>query len=636
MTPSVTDEAVRLQTTAALHLLRRGLESLHLELSASTQVVDASDELIALGGDARTEERYRAALQRILDRLSATETRLLHDQEAPDAYASAADLLADLAVVHDSLAAHHGELSARGSVARLMRTVAQTGFHLAVMDVREHAGHHHSTLGQLYDRIDLPVAYADLDRDARTDLLTVELAGHRPLVGPTTPLEGVAVTTMDTFRTIRRALDRDPEIIESYIVSMSEGVDDVLAAAVLARQVGLVDVNAGVSRLGFVPLLETPTSLAIAGDFLDRMLSCAPYRELVRLRGDRQEVMLGYSDSAKLGGITVSRWGLHRAQRELIEVARRHGVDLVMFHGRGGSVGRGGGPTHEAIVAQPAGTVTGAIKITEQGEVISDKYLVPSLAHRNVELSLAATLRAATLRRENEHTPDVRRRWDELMEVMADASHAAYLRLVGDESFPEYFRQSTPVDELADLNIGSRPARRKGGSRLEDLRAIPWVFGWTQSRQLIPGWYGVGSGLAAAVDAGYSDLLDEAVGRWRFLRSFLSKVEMTLSKTDLAIGGRYVDQLVDPGLHRFFDLITDEHDRTVRQLLSVTGKDALLADQPVLRRTFEVRNERLHALHELQISLLARTRSGHSDDPDLQRALLMTMNGIAAGLRNTG
>lgn len=636
VTPQVTDEALLQQADYALRLLRRTLEDLHTELSESTRIVAPSEELLALVGGVETEEPYRAAMQHVLDRLAATRRRILEDQHSDAAYLRSSELVADLDVIHRSLADHRGALTARGVVARAMRTVALVGFHLAVLDIREHAGHHHSTLAEVYDRIGHEPAYSGLSPAERTRLLTDELAGHRPLLGPTTHCEGLAATTLETFHTIRRALDRDPDSIESYIVSMSEDVDDVLAAAVLAREAGLVDIHAGVARIGFVPLLETPTSLAIAGDFLDRMLRCAPYRELVRLRGDRQEVMLGYSDSAKLGGITVSRWGLHRAQRELVEVARRHGVNLVMFHGRGGSVGRGGGPTHEAIVAQPAGTVTGGLKITEQGEVISDKYLVPSLAHRNMELALAATLQAATLRRASESTTVVRRGWDELMGVIADASHAAYVDLVGAESFPEYFRQSTPVDELADLNLGSRPARRGGGARLEDLRAIPWVFGWTQSRQLIPGWYGVGSGLAAALEAGYGEQLADALGRWRFLRSFLSKVEMTLSKTDLAISRRYVDQLVDPRLHPFFDRISAEHDRTVETLLSITGKDALLADQPVLQRTFEVRHGRLHALHELQIALLRRTRAGGSPDEDLQRALLLTMNGIAAGLRNTG
>ncbi|EWT01992.1 phosphoenolpyruvate carboxylase [Intrasporangium oryzae NRRL B-24470] len=635
VTASVTEEAIRLQTDAALRLLRERLESLHVELSASTRVVAASDELLELIGTGPTEP-YRAAVQRILDRLEATRARLVDDRRVPQSYAGVDELLADLHVIHRSLEANHGELTARGTFARFMRMVALVGFHLAVLDIREHSGHHHAALGQLYDRIGQEPAYGTLSSPERAELLADELAGPRPLLGPTTQLTGDPARTLETFHTVRRALDRDPGVIESYIVSMSEDVDDVLAAAVLARQAGLVDLQAGVARIGFVPLLETPSSLAIAGDFLDRLLSCEPYRELVRLRGDRQEVMLGYSDSAKLGGITVSRWGLHRAQRDLVEVARRHDVNLVMFHGRGGSVGRGGGPSHEAIVAQPAGTVSGCIKITEQGEVISDKYLVPALAHRNMELSLAATLRAATLRREAKGTSDVRRRWDDLMNVIAETSHEAYLGLVSDEAFPAYFRQSTPVDELADLNIGSRPARRGGGARLEDLRAIPWVFGWTQSRQLIPGWFGVGSGLAAAVAAGYGDQLDEAMRRWRFLRSFLSNVEMTLSKTDLGIGRRYVDQLVDPELRRFFDVITAEHDLTVRQLLAVTGKDALLSNEPVLQRTFAVRHGRLHALHELQISLLHRTRSGQSGDPELQRALLLTMNGIAAGLRNTG
>jgi phosphoenolpyruvate carboxylase len=636
VTPPVTEEAIRQQAGRALDLLQARLEELHVELSESTRVVGASDELVGLIGGVPSEEPYRAAIQLIRDRMSATARRIIEDHRDERAYASADELLADLSVIHRSLEAHHGELTARGSLARFMRTVALTGFHLAVLDIREHSARHHATLGELYARAGQEPAYAGLTPGRRTELLTAELAGPRPLLGPTTQLEGDSALTMETFHTIRRALDRDPAVIESYIVSMSEDVDDVLAAAVLARQAGLVDVLAAVARIGFVPLLETPSSLAIAGDFLDRLLRCAPYRELVRLRGDHQEVMLGYSDSAKLGGITVSRWGLHRAQRELVEVARRHDVNLVMFHGRGGSVGRGGGPSHEAIVAQPAGTVSGRIKITEQGEVISDKYLVPSLARRNMELSLAATLRAATLRRESRQTPEVRRRWDDLMDVVAGASHEAYLGLVGDPDFPAYFRQSTPVDELADLNLGSRPARRGGGGRLEDLRAIPWVFGWTQSRQLIPGWFGVGSGLAAAAAAGYADELHEAAQRWRFLRSFLSKVEMTLSKTDLSIGGRYVDRLVDPELRRFHDAIRAEHELTVRHLLIVTGKDALLADQPVLQRTFAVRHGRLHALHELQISLLERTRSGQAADPELQRALLLTMNGIAAGLRNTG
>ncbi|GAA2151481.1 phosphoenolpyruvate carboxylase type 1 [Humibacillus xanthopallidus] len=636
VTPAVTEEVLLQQTRTALRVLERNLQALQVEMSESSRVVPPSDEVLALTEGAQTEEPYRAALQTMLDRLAATSGRLLDGQHSERSYADADELLADLATIHRSLVDHRGELTARGPVSRVMRTVSLIGFHLAVLDIREHAAHHHTTLAQLYDLVGQDPAYATLSPQERTDLLARELAEPRPLLSPTTRLEGVPERTMETFHTVRRALDRDPGAIESYIVSMSEDVDDVLAAAVLARQAGLVDVNAGVARIGFVPLLETPSSLAIAGDFLDRLLSCAPYRELVRLRGDSQEVMLGYSDSSKLGGITVSRWGLHRAQRELVEVARTHGVSLVMFHGRGGSVGRGGGPTHEAIVAQPAGTVSGRIKFTEQGEVISDKYLVRSLAHHNMELSLAATLRAATLRREAQNTIEVRRRWDSLMDVISEASHAAYLDLVGDEAFPEYFRQSTPVDELADLNLGSRPARRGGGGRLEDLRAIPWVFGWTQSRQLIPGWFGVGSGLAAAIDAGYSDQLEEAVRRWRFLRMFLSNVEMTLSKTDLAISRRYVEQLVDPSLQRFFGAVTDEHTRTVQHLLAVTGKDALLSDEPVLRRTFAVRHGRLHAVHELQIALLQRTRSGQAADPELRRALLLTMNGIAAGLRNTG
>jgi phosphoenolpyruvate carboxylase len=289
------------------------------------------------------------------------------------------------------------------------------------------------------------------------------------------------------------------------------------------------------------------------------------------------------------------------------------------------------------VLSQPYGSLDGPIKITEQGEVLSDKYTLPGLGRFNLEVALAAVLEASVLHRTSLLPKDVLDGWNATMDLVAGSGQRAYRGLVGDPRLVPFFVSATPVDELGKMNIGSRPAKRPGGEGgLEDLRAIPWVFGWTQSRQLIPGWFGVGSGLAAAIDAGYSDQLAEAVERWRFLRMFLSNVEMTLSKTDLAISRRYVEQLVDPSLQRFFGAITDEHARTVQHLLTVTGKDALLSDEPVLRRTFAVRHGRLHAVHELQIALLQRTRSGQGADPELRRALLLTMNGIAAGLRNTG
>lgn len=667
VTPQVTSQVLLLQHEYGIRAAERATESLVSALSLSARHGGLSQPLAdSLAADlaalpelparfrrVNAEEPYRLKARCVKVKLANTRSRLAagRPHEPGRDYLGTDDYVADLELIRVSLADHDAGLVAAGLVSDVIRTAQTFGLQLATMDVREHSAKHHAVLSELYAALG-EVDYDALDRAGRTEQLTRELAGRRPLSTPDVELEETQRRTYDVFGTIRAAQDRfGPDVIESYIVSMTHGIDDLLAAAVLARENGLVDVHNGHSRLDLVPLLETVHELKTSGELLDALLSTPAYRAIVAARGNVQEIMLGYSDSNKEAGIAASQWSIHTAQRAMRDAAAKHGVTLRLFHGRGGTVGRGGGPTHESILAQPYGTLDGSIKVTEQGEVISDKYTLPALARENLELTVSAVLQATLLHTEPRQPATDLAVWDSAMEAVAEPAETAYRRLVEHPRLPDYFWACTPSSVLGALNIGSRPSKRPDqDAGLDGLRAIPWVFGWTQTRQIVPGWYGVGSGLAAAKAAGLTDTLRDMYRRWHFFRTFISNVEMMLAKTDLSIARRYVTELVPAELHGFFDQINEEYLRTVTEVLAITGEKQLLDAQPVLQRTLAVRDTYLEPLHHLQVALLAKNSASvknsssaqdtDSDSPDggelLERALLSTVNGIAAGLRNTG
>ena len=641
ITAEVTKSAILLQNAHFTRTLFSHLDELRQALSISTKLAGVSKELEksvekdlenlpeveARYRRINVEEPYRLKATAIRHKLSLTQSR--HAAGLPHFpgrdYKDTADLLKDFEVMRSSLLSNNGELIANGLLDRIMRSINAFGLTHATMDIREHSEVHHKLLNQVLG-------------GSTSEILTKQLLDKSSPVPA--DLDSPSENCFKTFEAIKDLIDRfGAEVIESYIISMTKSANDVMAAVVIAKMAGLISLQDSNSfaKIGFVPLLETVEELRSADKILDELLSDKNYRKIVDLRGGIQEVMLGYSDSNKDAGITTSQWEIHKAQRKLRDVAIKHSVKLRLFHGRGGSVGRGGGPTYDALIALPWGSIDGQIKMTEQGEVISDKFGLPALAKENLELTLAAALEATVLNRKPRQSSADLNTWNECMDLISESAYSSYRALIDQEELPAYFYASTPVEQLGNMFLGSRPSRRPDASGgLESLRAIPWVFGWTQSRQIVPGWYGVGSGLKAAREAGKSEILQTLLKEWHFFKTFISNVEMTLAKTDLAIAQRYVTTLVDPSLHKIFDQIKAEFDLTVKELLLMTNKSEILGNQPILARTLQVRDTYLAPIQLLQISLLKRVRTQKQADPLLARALLLTINGVAAGLRNTG
>lgn len=622
------------------------------ELSQSVRLVNVLPELETLAerspdrSEHRRDELYRRALTGIYSRLAETSHRL--DHHLPDRravgqampYADPTEFAADLDALADSLEQNGGTRVARGRLRSLRRAVEVFGFHLAPLDMRQHSGVHEAVVAELFERGARRETYTTLDEAERCRWLMEELQIPRPLRSPHIEYSESARKELAIFdAAAEMQLRFGRRALPNYIISNADGVSDVLEVALLLKEVGLLmPGETPILHVNIIPLFETIADLRNCGDVMDALFSDPYYRKLLASRGNQQEVMLGYSDSNKDGGFLTASWELYQAEVALVKVFTKHGIGLRLFHGRGGNVGRGGGPAYQGILAQPPGSVAGQIRITEQGEVIASKYSDPEIGKRNLETLVAATLEATVLA-SRDHSAD-REAYYAAMDEMSVIAFEAYRSLVFETpGFVTFFRAATPIAEIADLNVGSRPASRKKTDRIEDLRAIPWVFSWSLARIMLPGWYGFGTAterwLSRHGDDGLA-LLQEMYESWPFFRALLSNMDMVLSKTDLGIASRYAELVPDTELRDgIFTRIQDEWQRTVNCLLRITKQKVLLEANPALGRSFRNRSPYIDPINHLQVELLRRYRAGDKNDR-LKRAILLTINGVAAGLRNSG
>ncbi|MDH2346672.1 phosphoenolpyruvate carboxylase [Bradyrhizobium sp. SSUT77] len=648
VTADVMRGTLRLQSSRVMQFYLNELHVLGSELSIAAHLADVSEELRKLAERSpdtsphRSGEPYRLAVSGIYARLTATAemlqveiTRRPVGKGAP--YENVRELQADLDVLHRSLISNNARVIARGRLRLLRRAVDCFGFHLARLDIRQNSAVHERTIAELMDAANPGMSYLALGEDARISLLTNELRSTRSLVSPFVKYSDETMGELNVFHGAAEAHAKfGSDAIPQCIISMCKSMSDMLEVAVLLKEVGLVHPS-GRSAINIVPLFETIEDLQASSGIMDRMLSLHDYRRLVDSRGSVQEVMLGYSDSNKDGGFVTSGWELYKAEIGLVDVFERHHVRLRLFHGRGGSVGRGGGPSYDAIIAQPGGAVNGQIRITEQGEIISSKYSNAEVGRNNLEILAAATLEASLL---HPHQSAPRREYLTAMDEISNLAFKAYRGLVYEtDGFVDYFWASTVINEIATLNIGSRPASRKKTRAIEDLRAIPWVFSWAQCRLMLPGWYGFGSAveqwIAEHPDKGMP-FLKELYKEWPFFRMLLSNMDMVLAKSSIAIASRYAELVPDEALReKIFGRIRREWHSCIETLLDIMGQDRLLQGNPLLERSVRHRFPYLDPLNHVQVELLKEHRAQNPDEQVL-RGIQLTINGISAGLRNTG
>ncbi len=644
VTAQVLAEAAKMHGLKIMRHYRDDLITLRRELTLSENIVTTSSALKRLadigddGAEAQQNEPYRRAVNGMIKRVSATLARF-EDAPQPQGgikpYASPTALRDDLEVIRHSLVDNGSGILTRGRLHRLIRATDCFGFHLASIDMRQNSAVHERTIAELLEAVLPGTNYLGLDEDARVTILETELDTARLLTSPFLTYSEETEKELAVFRmavTAQKRYGRD--IIHSSIISMAESVSDLLELAVLLKEVGLVD-RKGDAAVNLVPLFETIGDLRACASIMDAVFQNRHLSKIVKSRGNEQEVMLGYSDSNKDGGFVTSGWELYKAEIALIEVFRKHGIAIRLFHGRGGSVGRGGGPSYDAILAQPAGAVAGQIRITEQGEIISSKYSTRDSCRRNLNILIAATMEASMI---DSKLPPPPPQFRDVMGKLSDLAFAAYRKLVYDTpGFEDFFWGSTVINEIATLNLGSRPASRKKTRAIEDLRAIPWVFSWAQCRVMLPGWYGFGSAVEAWLAGGGSiELLRAMYSEWGFFRTQLANMDMVLAKSSLAVASRYAELVEDETLrHTIFAAISKEHDLTIKHLFSIMEQSRLLEQNPLLERSINNRFPYLDPMNHVQVELLRMLRADPNDE-EVRGGVHLSINGVAAGLRNSG
>ncbi|WP_415767687.1 phosphoenolpyruvate carboxylase [Paraburkholderia sp. J69-1] len=678
VTSATLEEASERQAQVILQHYLDEVHKLGAELSVSNLLAGASDELKALAEASpdqsphRVDEPYRRALIGVYTRLAASARVRLGEgvvavrsagrgvtpvRATP--YADAAEFSRDLRVLMDSLAEHHGASLATPRLAPLLRAVEVFGFHLASIDLRQSSDIHEAVITELLARAGVQADYAALSEEDKQIVLLAQLADPRTLRSPYLDYSDLVKSELGVLEMARVTREKfGARAVRNYIISHTETVSDLLEVMLLQKETGLLHGRLGHAEdpakaaLMVIPLFETIPDLRHASGIMRDLLALPGIDGIVEHWGNEQEIMLGYSDSNKDGGFLTSNWELYRSELALVALYKERGITLRLFHGRGGTVGRGGGPTYNAILSQPPGTVDGQIRLTEQGEVIASKFGNPEIGRRNLETVIAATLEATLLpmgKDGGSNEPDQLPAFEETMQKLSDDAMAAYRSLVYETpGFTDYFFASTPITEIAELNIGSRPASRKlqdpKNRKIDDLRAIPWGFSWGQCRLLLTGWYGFGSAVSAYLDEAGSEaertrrlaMFKKMYKSWPFFANLLSNMDMTLAKTDLAVASRYAQLVTDKKLRKHvFERIVAEWDRTTKVLDEITGSNGRLADNPLLARSIKNRFPYLDPLNHLQVELIKRYRAG-DPSPRVRRGIHLTINGIAAGLRNTG